>query len=50
LEYLIYRYQLAAASDGTKALFAGGLGVTRYNVVDIYDGSTWSTATLSVAR
>ncbi len=46
------RYDLAAASVGTKALFAGGFTGGYSRVVDIYDASsnTWSNATLSQAR
>jgi len=48
------RTELGAATDGTLAIFAGGvngLGVTS-GVVDIYNSATgsWSTASLSVAR
>lgn len=46
------RGQFAAATVGTKALFAGGLDPDFSNAVDIYDSQTgvWSTATLSQAR
>ncbi len=52
------RTELAAATAGTKALFAGGrheggtFNVTSSDVVDIYNNSTgtWSTANLSEAR
>jgi hypothetical protein len=48
------RTELGAATNGTLAIFAGGvngLGVTS-NVVDIYNAATgsWTTATLSAAR
>ncbi len=47
------RSGLAAASVGSKVLFAGGINITATsNVVDIYDDRTglWSTTTLSQAR
>ncbi len=48
------RYQLAATTVGTKALFAGGnAGAgTVSAVVDIHDSATgtWTTANLSIAR
>jgi hypothetical protein len=52
------RSRLAAASVGTKAMFAGGLGAGPSNVVDIYDSllgapddpAAWSTETLSLGR
>lgn len=48
------RTELGAATDGSIAIFAGGvngLGITS-DVVDIYNGvnNSWTTATLSVAR
>ncbi|MCP3915933.1 MAG: hypothetical protein GY711_10295 [bacterium] len=48
------RTRIAAASEGTRAYFAGGwLGLMNYSdVVDIYDASTdsWTTMSLSVPR
>ena len=47
------RYSMAAATVGTKAVFAGGFdGFYPSAAVDIYDASTghWSTTTLSQAR
>src|SRR5205823_4849028 len=49
------RSSLAAATVGTKILFAGGVNpydATPSNVVDIFDTQTgiWSTAVLSQAR
>ena len=43
------RYNMAATTVGTQAIFAGGLGSA---AVDIYNASTgqWSTASLSQAR
>ncbi|HEX6882281.1 MAG TPA: hypothetical protein VF530_02810 [Planctomycetota bacterium] len=49
----VARGQMAAASVGNLALFAGGIDATSpLATVDIYDDSTgtWSTATLSQAR
>ena len=47
------RYNLRAATVGTKAFFAGGYDGSAYSsLVDIYDNSTglWTTANLSLAR
>ncbi len=46
------RFNLAATSVGTKAIFAGGFGAGAVDTVDIYDtaNSSWSTAALSQAR
>lgn len=49
----VARGQMAAATVGTRALFAGGIDTTSpLAAVDIYDDApgTWSTATLSQAR
>ena len=50
----LQRYQLAATTVGTKAVFAGGYpsAGTVSAVVDIYDSATgsWTTAYLSIAR
>jgi hypothetical protein len=42
---------LGATKVGSKLVFAGGYtGSTYTAAVDIYNGGSWSTATLSVAR
>jgi hypothetical protein len=47
---LIFRSELAATSIGNQIFFAGGNSGSVSNVVDIYNGGSWTTATLSQAR
>jgi hypothetical protein len=48
---LIFRRELTATSVGNQLFFAGGYtAVGASNVVDIYNGGSWTTATLSIAR
>ncbi len=48
----VARYDLAAASVGNVAFFAGGAADASFNAVDVYNSATgaWTTAQLSVAR